>query len=257
MLKLLKVVKYLLFLHINSKFLNKKVILLFLICIWAKIAYAQHFKEKPKNSFYINLSQILLHEIQLSYEFEMEAQKTLEIIGGLQIGIPYNKTFKSPIPYKMDFLLPIMPFTRGFSFGSNVKFYSKTREKKIDYYFGAGFLYRNQSYKKKFIHQPIDFSNYYQFTEQSQNQHVVNLKLFLGKRYYYIKGFENYGVALDTYMGLGIGFKFIMTELYQELQENTWFNFGIPNTTNKFVVFPGVYLGVKLAFIKGISVTPN
>ncbi len=237
--------------------MNKKVTLYLLICIWAKFAQAQHFKEKPKNSFYINLSQILLHEIQLSYEFEMEAQKTLEIISSWQIGIPFKNTFKSPIPYKMDFLLPIMPFTKGFSVGSNIKFYSKTREQKIDYYFGAGFLYRNQSYRKKIIHQPIDISNYYQFTEQSQNQHVINLKLLLGKRYYYIKGFENYGIALDTYMGLGIGLKFISTELFQEFQEKTWIEFSPPNITNKFVVFPGIYLGIKLAFIKGISVTPN
>ncbi|MES2730967.1 MAG: hypothetical protein V4714_04435 [Bacteroidota bacterium] len=230
-----------------------KIILLRNICLlmlvsgcWSmQQACAQSDSTRPKNIVGLHLTQLLVREVQVSYERYLSPHYSLE--GMVGIRIPNDDANSATIGGMFDpsinQSMPFFSFAKSYYAAAGIRYYFRGR-RFFQPYVTANLFFRNNYYDNKIIDQLGDFYNAYT-VRQTQNQQIWGLKMLFGFRTVNLK-VGNVVLALDTFVGLGVRNKAIESMIFEYERGRINHVYPEPEIKNENTIAPSVQFGVKL-----------
>lgn len=225
------------------------VLLCLLIFTW-NISKAQSDSTQIKNYIDINIGQIFIRDIKISYERKII--NTLKLKFELGYKFPENTSvFKSKS--FILFYLPIEYKVETWYYAS-IGFGIFLGEKKQTY-ISCDLFYKYNFYDRKYYIYATGSSSESYIEYKSKWKDIYGSKIILGRKF-----ISEYGIYLDLYFGLGIRYKIITETIYGKGGAHDGpediINYPIPENNNYEIFLQTFHLGVKLgyAWYRGLEI---
>jgi len=216
------------------------------------VLYGQWFQSKPLHSISVNVSELVLQELQFSYELGLQNRRALELSVAWKPGLwQSNKRWQAPIGVSLENLIMLMPFSSGYMADIGWKSWSKTRKQGTDFSCSFHGFYRLIQYNSHELSDGFPISHQ-TWVRKSQVQHQTGLQAWVSMRRYYLQGEKSWGWYWELYSGIGFRVHYISDLISHEANESktTLLQLSEARLDNYFDLKPAFYLGFKIGVCK-------